>query len=586
MVRLQRGEFDLRNDSTKVNLLRSQMEGSTGLLTCVRDILRTGQKICAALILCLTCVEGFAQIQGVEEEEAVALQEYAKFQTPRDLSLELERLQALGTGMLIPDANTPYRADGGMVSLSSGFSPEFCEGLIAIDQEGISVYPVTVRTDDATGEMRFFNASNELFWVEYPVGNYSPGWVTTLRMADDALMQQLLLACAPVESDGSFAIPHTVIATNAPLRFALFYTNAPYTGFVSTPYKPSAHDDDFPVDSAFYTQDSDWDTMPDWWEILHGLDPNDSLDRWLDPDGDGLINMHEFWSRKHPQVPDVTASDSVLANATLAIDPRLVGKYPATALPIFLNYTSTNAMYRNPNCWAVDLDLTCASPWNSYSTTRRAGTLISPRHVLLAAHYDQTPTNTTIFTFVDMHNNVVTRTLKDKQKHRDYSDAGLVPFPDLTVGLLDSDVPANQISFAKVLPDNYADYIRDGRGVPCIRFDRNERAMVGNVTYAVSPAGGSTFAAVPPEGTLRKEFYGNNLDIGDSGNPMFIIIDGYPVLLTVWTSNQAGGSGTSVTAFKDDINDLMAELDGRNGNFTTYRLEEIDLSGFTVLPTP
>ena len=39
-------------------------------------------------------------------------------------------------------------------------------------------------------------------------------------------------------------------------------------------------------------------------------------------------------------------------------------------------------------------------------------------------------------------------------------------FFDYAVGLLDSDVPTNQISFAKVLPDNYADYIRTGRGLP------------------------------------------------------------------------------------------------------------------------
>jgi len=45
------------------------------------------------------------------------------------------------------------------------------------------------------------------------------------------------------------------------------------------------------------------------------------------------------------------------------------------------------------------------------------------------------------------------------------------------------------------------------------------------------------------------------------------------------------GGGTSVTAFKTDINGMMNYLDDKNGNATTYRLEEIDLSGFTVLPS-
>jgi len=65
---------------------------------------------------------------------------------------------------------------------------------------------------------------------------------------------------------------------------------------------------------------------------------------------------------------------------------------------------------------------------------------------------------------------------------------------------------------------------------------------------------------------------------GDSGNPMFIIVNDQPVLLTVWTSG-GPGRGTSVTAFKDDINGMMNDLGGG------YQLEEIDLSGFNVLPS-
>ena len=47
---------------------------------------------------------------------------------------------------------------------------------------------------------------------------------------------------------------------------------------------------------------------------------------------------------------------------------------------------------------------------------------------------------------------------------------------DITVGLLDADVPTNQISFARVLPDNYADYIRTGARLPAIRLDQEEGA--------------------------------------------------------------------------------------------------------------
>ena len=63
----------------------------------------------------------------------------------------------------------------------------------------------------------------------------------------------------------------------------------------------------------------------------------------------------------------------------------------------------------------------------------------------------------------------------------------------------------------------------------------------------------------------------------DSGNPAFLLLRGQPVLLTVWTG-PLGGFGTSVTAFKNDINAMMLDLD-----LGGYQLTEIDLSVFEKL---
>lgn len=50
--------------------------------------------------------------------------------------------------------------------------------------------------------------------------------------------------------------------------------------------------------------DSDEDGMPDAWETLFGLDPQDPSDAALDPDGDGLTNLQEFGLGTYPTTDD------------------------------------------------------------------------------------------------------------------------------------------------------------------------------------------------------------------------------------------------------------------------------------------
>jgi hypothetical protein len=56
------------------------------------------------------------------------------------------------------------------------------------------------------------------------------------------------------------------------------------------------------VSMALSEADTDGDGMPDWWETLHGFDPQDPNDSMLDADGDGLSNVLEYRLRTNPRL--------------------------------------------------------------------------------------------------------------------------------------------------------------------------------------------------------------------------------------------------------------------------------------------
>lgn len=57
--------------------------------------------------------------------------------------------------------------------------------------------------------------------------------------------------------------------------------------------------------------DSDFDGMPDSWEITNGFNPNDSGDSSADADGDGYTNLEEYQLGKNPHVLEDTDSDGM-----------------------------------------------------------------------------------------------------------------------------------------------------------------------------------------------------------------------------------------------------------------------------------
>ena len=201
--------------------------------------------------------------------------------------------------------------------------------------------------------------------------------------------------------------------------------------------------------------------------------------------------------------------------------------------------------------------------------------MVSPKHLMFAAHY--TPSVGTVFRFVTQDNVVVERTMTAILKHPDY-EYSPVCYPDLAVGVLDSDVPGT-ITFAKILPSGWKDYFPTQHaynkvpGIPLMVLDHEEKALVynvGNISEGgPKPALQRVYYDEPD--TVPRQSFCEEIIPGDSGNPVFMVIDGELVLLTVITG---AANGTDIQGFSDDINTMMTSLGGG------YQLTAIDLSEF------
>lgn len=196
-------------------------------------------------------------------------------------------------------------------------------------------------------------------------------------------------------------------------------------------------------------------------------------------------------------------------------------------------YATTNFV-RNADCWAADFDLTCASPWNSYSGRYRAGTLVTSQHVAYAVHYTA-PTGT-VFRFVDATNGVHDRTLVDQR---------LLAY-DIAIGLLDEPLGA-EITPAKVLGMDQIGYLRgryglrDAPGLRLVCLDKHESAWLAGSTLMETVSGHrweSPYAYF--SGSTNLPYSRERAVGGDSGNPIFMIVGGETTLLSTFYSPTSG----------------------------------------------
>ncbi|MDD2797351.1 MAG: T9SS type A sorting domain-containing protein [Bacteroidales bacterium] len=302
----------------------------------------------------------------------------------------------------------------------------------------------------------------------------------------------------------------------------------------------------------------------------------------------------------------VTCSGSVTAisisnfntNASNNIDLRIASNYSAAAMPIYTTQDHVNKVFvRNPACWAADLDLTCISPSNFNYDNLHAGTLITPRHAILAAHF-KLSTGDSLY-FVTSDNVTVRRKIIGYKTNTIFSPT---QFPDLEIVTLDSDVPST-ITPCKFLPSTYATYLsNNGRGLPTFSTDQEEKALVNEVSSFNSLLVINSNPAVMMYSertctTTQRLALHEAIISGDSGNPVFLIIRGQLVLVSARTWDN--GAGTSYTHFANlatggttsptdptvntlSINDLIAQTDAVAGVSTGY---QVSYFNFNALAT-
>jgi len=242
------------------------------------------------------------------------------------------------------------------------------------------------------------------------------------------------------------------------------------------------------------------------------------------------------------------------------VDARTMSGLTTTVFSTY-NGAATNYV-RNTNCWVYSADLTCASPYNSTGLTQRAGTLITPQHVVYATHYPL-PVGT-VMQFVDMTNAVEVRTV---------TAVSNIPYHDISIAVLDSALPTNRFTPAAILSGTYTSSIPAiawaSYGLPVVTLDREEKAscrLLNPLTFDVSYS--------IPSLTNRYAYY-DIADGGDSGNPTMIITsNAAPVIIATW---HTVGGGASLSYYASQIQTAIYALGG-----TATNLTYADLSGYNT----
>lgn len=248
---------------------------------------------------------------------------------------------------------------------------------------------------------------------------------------------------------------------------------------------------------------------------------------------------------------------------------KLFGKNPSTDLYVYSYQNPYANFVRNPSCWLNGVtNISCFSPaqLSGANWFQRGGTLITRKHALFAKHFIAgVISGGTPLIFIDDNNN------KYQPKIIDYG----YDTTDIAIALLDNEVNAN-IKIAKVLPPNYNDYLTVSSSYPIYAFglDQEEKAIIKlwnsySVQLSSIDPNSSSYKTYPQPTQFSS--FSETMITGDSGNPIFIIIDNELVVLSTWYT---AVGGPFISDRYSQVNSIIESLSPGEG----YSLTPVDLA--------
>ena len=240
--------------------------------------------------------------------------------------------------------------------------------------------------------------------------------------------------------------------------------------------------------------------------------------------------------------------------ATNSIVERIAGADPAVCLSRFDDYPPSKGRLGFPRClwekpfpanekfWLKDVDFSCASPWSDESGTVRAGTLISKRHIIFAKHFPLWKGVRILF--VDGEGEVCPCRVEATKA---------LEKCDIAIGSLDYEVSPN-IHPAKILPEDFAKWIGNGKGLPIVTFNQQEQVLLSECRGITSNGVANAASA-----NVAWKGLGGKIVTGDSGNPAFLLIGDQAILVYCLLSGGVG-HGPAIHSYRREIQEAMDEL--------------------------